>query len=226
MPTVVVRSSNCCIGGAPPSPESIPNRPSTSLNVRPSKKLTKDPLPAWTTKNEAELQAILEENFQSDMIEVEPVLLTMSKAMSSHNRKAISQGAFLDDSDEELDVVITKKSSGTLHAVTERLKSHLYAESRPGKRDSRASIGTSEEEVERRAELRRIRQRRIQEELSNESIYDDDAKSLDSVTASSPAGNQESAIERLPKITLPPALTPPSLPHPTVVLSELSPTTR
>ena len=42
-------------------------------------------------------------------------------------------------------------------------------------------IGSSEEEVERRAELRRIRHKRIQEELSNESAYDEDAKSLTSV---------------------------------------------
>lgn len=72
-------------------------------------------------------------------------------------------------------------SSSTLRTVKERLKKRFSRDSALSKRHSRSSIGTSEEEIERRAELRRIRQKRIQEELSNEGIYDDDAKSLSTI---------------------------------------------
>ena len=49
------------------------------------------------------------------------------------------------------------------------------------KRRSRSSVGTTEEEVERRKELRRLRQSRIMDELGTESAYDNDAKSISSI---------------------------------------------
>jgi hypothetical protein len=75
----------------------------------------------------------------------------------------------------------TKRSSGNLKAVKDRLKKHISRELRVHKGHSRSSVGTSGEEIERRAELRRIRQRRIQDELSNEFNYDPDAKSLPNI---------------------------------------------
>jgi hypothetical protein len=83
-------------------------------------------------------------------------------------------------------------------------------------------VGTSEEEIERRAELRRIRHKRIQEELSQEGAYDEDAKSLSEVEA--PVAPSIPAMQKrasrtpghplpLPALALPellPAESPPS----------------
>lgn len=89
------------------------------------------------------------------------------------------QGIFEDksDTDEEGLSLTVKKSSSTLNAMKTKLRQHLSRDSATSKRQSR-SVGTSEEEVERRRELRRLNRKRIQEELSNEGVYDDDAKSL------------------------------------------------
>jgi len=56
---------------------------------------------------------------------------------------------------------------------------------RPSKRSSRLEMttGSSEEEIERRAELRRIRKLRIQEELEKDG-FDSDAKSIGTLAAS------------------------------------------
>ena len=62
--------------------------------------------------------------------------------------------------------------------IQDRLRKHISRESGPSKRLSRASVGQSEEEIERRAELRRIQKKRILEELSADDGYDDDAKLL------------------------------------------------
>lgn len=92
--------------------------------------------------------------------------------------------------------MVAKKASSTLSTVKNRLKKHLSKDSgiTTSKRHSRASVGTSEAEIERRAELRRIRHKRIQEELSNEGIYDDDAKSLSTLDAATSSGLQERAL--------------------------------
>lgn len=78
-----------------------------------------------------------------------------------------------------------------LKEVTKNLKKHLSRESALNKRRSRSSVGHSGEEVERRAELRRIRQKRIEEELSYESEHDDDAESLLAVEGTSPDNKME-----------------------------------
>ena len=66
-----------------------------------------------------------------------------------------------------------------------------------------------EEEIERRAELRRFRQKRIEDELSND-IYDDDAKSLSirlgGNSTQGRAGHSTRSREHLP----PPLRTQPS----------------
>jgi hypothetical protein len=74
------------------------------------------------------------------------------------------------------------RSSSTLSAVKIRLKRTFSRDSGLDKRCAKkGSGGTSEEELERRKELRRLRQKRIEEELSHEGEYDDDAQSLSTV---------------------------------------------
>ena len=62
---------------------------------------------------------------------------------------------------------LTRRASAALGAVRSRFIRHLSSES-DVKRQSTASIGKSQEEIARRAELRRLRQKRIREELQNE----------------------------------------------------------
>ncbi|PQE26790.1 hypothetical protein CJF31_00003480 [Rutstroemia sp. NJR-2017a BVV2] len=82
----------------------------------------------------------------------------------------------------EQTVVKPMKSSSTLSAVKIRLKKTFSRDSGLDKRCAKKSSGgTSEEELERRKELRRLRQKRIEEELSHEGEYDDDAQSLSTV---------------------------------------------
>jgi len=73
-----------------------------------------------------------------------------------------------DDSDGDGDMSQRSrtKSLGTLSFVKTRLRRHLSTNSMH--RRCRTSIGQSEEEVARRAELRRLMHRRIQEELQHE----------------------------------------------------------
>ncbi len=215
--TVVIKSSsNCCIGRSPPSPDALPTRPMSSPLGQTSNTMLTDPIPSWTTKDAEELQAIFEEGFEAETKDAKPT--AMDKPVGNFKLKAISQGDVF-DSEEELDAIQPKKSSSTLRAVTEKLKKHLSRDSGLRKRYSRSSIGTTEEEIERRAELRRIRQRRIEEELSHESIYDDDAKSLSTIPINTPL-----QMSTTPGTPLPlPTATPPLLPCPTLVLPELSP---
>jgi hypothetical protein len=141
---------------------------------------------------------------------------------------------FRGDADDDLEVEFSesevdpeqirpKKSSHTLKAVTERLKKHLSIESALAKRHSKSSIGTTEEEIERRSELRRIRQRRIQEELSNESIYDDDAKSLSSLLSASARETRTPAPHLSGELVPLEDLTPSKLLCPVLVPPETNP---
>ncbi|KAL6787741.1 hypothetical protein J3E68DRAFT_445015 [Trichoderma sp. SZMC 28012] len=70
------------------------------------------------------------------------------------------------DGDGEEENPLTKTSSA-LNVVRTKLIRHISHENEPNRR-SRASAGHSQEEVARRAELRRFRHQRIQEELKNE----------------------------------------------------------
>lgn len=77
------------------------------------------------------------------------------------------------DDDDDADTVdnpqphLTRRASAALGAVRSRFIRHLSSES-DVKRQSTASIGKSQEEIARRAELRRLRQKRIQDELQDE----------------------------------------------------------
>jgi hypothetical protein len=128
------------------------------------------------------------------------------------------------DNEFNFEAIKTKKSSSTLKAVTQLLKKRLSRDSALSKRHSRSSVGTSEEEIERRAELRRIRERRIREELSNEGIYDDDAKSVSSMAAVHTPSVKKGQPLRVPGnyISLP-ALRTPALLYPALPFTHLSP---
>ena len=150
----------CCTSRHPPSPEGVAPRP--ALASPPAFKLNAKSqgfFPAsWSSESrlsKPEDAAAIEAIFEEDK----------SSLRDRHNK------------------IVSKKTSSTLTAAKSRLKKHLSKDSgfTAPKRHSRVSVGTSEEEVERRAELRRIRQKRIQEELSQEGIYDDDAKSLSTI---------------------------------------------
>jgi hypothetical protein len=128
------------------------------------------------------------------------------------------------DTEVKLQEIQTKKSSSTLKAVAQRLKVRLSKDSALSKRHSRSSVGTSEEEIERRAELRRIRERRIREELSNERVYDDDAKSISSRAGAHTPSDKRGSRMWFPGDYIPlPALMPPALPYPTLLLPHISP---
>ena len=87
-----------------------------------------------------------------------------------------------DNEDEGRHEVKPMLSSTTLKSVKNRLKKTFLSDSSFEKKiDKRRSIGMSEVEVERRKELRRLRQKRIEEELSLEDEYDDDAQTMSTV---------------------------------------------
>jgi uncharacterized protein YdaT len=111
------------------------------------------------------------------------------------------------DTDDEDHNMTVKKSSSTLNAVKTKLRHHLSRDSATSKRQSR-SVGTSEEEVERRKELKRLNHRRIQEELSNEGIYDEDAESLSTITTTNnlPMNPSTTTPLREESIAMPPSM--------------------
>jgi hypothetical protein len=153
----------------------VPSRPVAQAH-RTNQRGSKDHIPSWISVDTTELQAIFEETAPSDPCRANHII-----HKSSAKFREILEGDKECGTDTESERIQEKKSSSTLKAVTQKLKKHLSKEDGVSKRLSRQSIGTSEEEVERRAELRRIRERRIREELSSEGGYDDDAKSLPSI---------------------------------------------
>lgn len=220
--------SSCCIGTgrSPPSPDG--DAPRSASSSKPGKRLSKDHIPTWRTietetNQTAELRAIFEEETAGEVNEIPRI---------KHKGTAVFREMLAindDSSDKESIKIKPRKSSNTLKTVTQKLKKHLSRDSALSKRYSRSSVGTSEEEVERRAELRRIRERRIREELSNEGVYDDDAKSASSVAvaSTSPPRTKRSHFLWSPGNQLPlPLLTPPALPLPKLSFPHLSPLPR
>lgn len=167
------KRGNCCTSRHPPSPDGFPPRPTVSeAAIVPQ--VPRDPVISWTAAEHAELRAIFEEDDKDVEAEIMQV-----KDNSTRRLKAILLGDETHSGSHSAKLNIRKSNTNTLIAVTQKLKKHLSLESAgPSKRHSRSSVGTSEEEIERRAELRRIRTKRIKEELSNEGLYDDDAKSM------------------------------------------------
>lgn len=178
---------------------------------------------SWTTADVAQLRAIFDEDT------ITPLPEESSTQVKPHKGKG-KLTAILETDKSGSDVegsltgIKSKKSSSTLKNVTKRLKKRLSRDSVLSKRYSRSSVGTSEEEIERRAELRRIRERRIREELSNDEVYDDDAKSVSSmVDARTPSGKKSSG-SWVPQDYIPlSALASPGAPYPPILFSYLSP---
>jgi hypothetical protein len=219
MPPTKITVSNCCIGQDPPSPDGLAPRPARSP-VNLGRRASNEHIPSWTTADAAQIRAIFEEDVITAIPE-EALQVTPHKGKGK--LAAILEG---DKSDSDIDMkfmtIKDKKSSSTLKSVTKRLKKHLSRDSALSKRHSRSSVGTSEEEIDRRAELRRIRERRIREELSNEGVYDDDAKSISSLVGAHTPSERKSPRSWIPGDYIPlPALTPPSLQYPTIPLPYL-----
>ncbi|KAH6674525.1 hypothetical protein B0J14DRAFT_43183 [Halenospora varia] len=214
-------SSNCCISRGPPSPDGEPPRlarNSPRKNPHPANAPTLSPGSSTTIP---ELRPIFEDD---DITETGVVHV---KHNSTYKMRSFLLGDNEDKSDteDECKRVRVKKSSTALDAVRQKLRKHLSRESALSKRRSKSSVGTSEEEVERRAELRRIRHKRIQEELSNEAVYDDDAKILSSlIDADSSMGmTSRSSWVQGELGTSHPRLLTPSLPYSTMSISAKPP---
>ncbi|KAK0651637.1 hypothetical protein B0T16DRAFT_443065 [Cercophora newfieldiana] len=71
------------------------------------------------------------------------------------------------DSDDDLELRPQNKSTSTLQLVRTHIHRHLSQDSL-SRRKARSAIGSSYEEIERRAELKRLMHKRIQEELRTE----------------------------------------------------------
>jgi hypothetical protein len=224
MPSPVIkRSSGCCLSRDPPSPDGLAPRPAISA-ASSTRRPSKDHIPSWTTIDAAQLQAIFEEDAVVPLAEDSPEVKSKAKG----KLVSILEGD-KSETDTELksEEIKAKKSSSTLKAVTQRLKKRLSRDSALSKRHSRSSVGTSEEEIERRAELRRIRERRIQEELSNERIYDDDAKSVSFMAGVHAPSNKKSPPLWIPGDYIPlPSLATPALLYPELSFPHLSPLDR
>ncbi|KAK0706697.1 hypothetical protein B0T26DRAFT_680346 [Lasiosphaeria miniovina] len=71
------------------------------------------------------------------------------------------------DSDEEPNPAASVKNSSALQLVRTRIRRHLSQDSL-SRRKGRSAVGCSQEEIQRRAELKRLMHKRIQEELRSE----------------------------------------------------------
>ncbi|KAK4189848.1 hypothetical protein QBC35DRAFT_379450 [Podospora australis] len=71
------------------------------------------------------------------------------------------------DTEDEPDPAPHNKSSSTLQLVRTRIRRHL-SQDELSRRKARSAVGCSEEEIQRRAELKRLMHKRIQEELRSE----------------------------------------------------------
>lgn len=232
-------SGNCCTSSDPPSPNGLAPRPAISFLRTPGKSSAQRHLtPSWSTAISAqigaELRAIFEDEksdagkespksrakltpkvkslVRSDKLEVEETGKTKMKKTRSVKLKAVLEGDHTRTDVVDCHTPREFDNLTPLSAVKSKLKKVLSMDSGISKCRSRASVGTSEEEVERRAELRRIRQKRIQDELSHEDFYDEDAKSSASVVHLNSLLPRKSRKPWLPGDVLPlPELTHPAL---------------
>lgn len=163
-------SVNCCLVQDAPSPDGPPSRP-IRLRTRPETLF--DPLPCHKS---------------SSLYSSSSISLPLSKqdgigelqAIFDESKFPLGDGTYFPR---------TKRSSGSLASVKQRLMKHLSLELKPHRRRSRSTLGASEG-VERRAELRRIRQKRIQDELVDNFEYDSDARSLTSIARVTSKGEE------------------------------------
>ena len=93
------------------------------------------------------------------------------------------------DSDDDWDQGMTNKNGSTLQLVRRGVRGHASQDSL-GRSKSRSAVGSSEEEIARRAELKRLMHKRIQDELRSEARQE-----IQSETSSRYAGRR---IEPIP----------------------------
>jgi hypothetical protein len=148
----------CCTSRQSPSPDGLPARVVRQSSSKPASSRihpSKEPVPSWGSGYSK----------PEDIAELRAIFVDKSEDVLQHG-------------------VQRQRSTATLKGMKTKLKRHLSRDSGfskvsgISKRAHRLSVGNSEEEIERRKELREIRRKRIREELSNERIYDDDAKSF------------------------------------------------
>ncbi|RDW91490.1 hypothetical protein BP5796_02655 [Coleophoma crateriformis] len=184
--------STCCTSRDPPSPDGDAPRPATSPS-KPEKQVARDLVISTSTISQyskPEDAAALRAIFEDPHYDNGPSPYVLSKkssntlnALKERLRKQTSREivpVFVDEglekSDHDSDAENHQTKSFTaLDVVKSRIRKHLSRDSDLSKHHS---VGSSEEELERRAELRRIRRKRIQEELSQEDVYDEDARSM------------------------------------------------
>lgn len=208
MPSFNIKnSSNCCITRDPPSPDGLAPRP--ALPPSKPKGSSKDHISSWDTAETKELRDMLEKTILDTSDEP-----NLPRPQGTGDKLKIILERDITDTDDGFELK-TKQSFNPLGLVKQKLKKRLSRDSALSKRHSRTSIGTSEEEVERRAELRRIRERRIREELSSEGVYDEDAKPLSSFLDIKLASDKKHSLLWTPGDFLPPlVLVSPKLEYP------------
>ncbi|KAI1767083.1 hypothetical protein GGR53DRAFT_463827 [Hypoxylon sp. FL1150] len=144
----------------------------------PAAKLSKQPLPA----PEVELPS-------------PPIVVTQHPSLLQGNQipEATVDPTILeieDSDDDEPARSIRNSSTGTLEAIRTKFARRL-SEGSGSKRNSQQSLGTSDEEVARRAELKRLMHKRIQEELKSEEEQDEEPctkmSTIDELTAVGPS---------------------------------------
>ncbi|KAB8303169.1 hypothetical protein EYC80_004617 [Monilinia laxa] len=168
--------------------DAVSPRPMKSPSVTPANTLRKSPRKASNLRIE-ELQAQVSSWSSStkteDGTEIRAIFEGQCFSPSDKENEIVAaneQDSNEEDEDERHQEVKPMLSSNTLKSVKSRLKKTFSRESGITKKnDKRRSVGTSEEEVERRKELRRLRQKRIEEELSYDHEYDEDAQSMSTV---------------------------------------------
>lgn len=119
-----------------------------------------------------------------------PILTTQAPSLlRSSIAEATVDPAILevDDSDDDEPVRSARNSStGTLGAIKTRLIRRLSQKSE-SKRHSQHSLGTSDEEIARRAELKRLMHKRIREELKSEEEQEEREESSNKIDGPSKA---------------------------------------
>ncbi|KAK4655857.1 hypothetical protein QC762_306110 [Podospora pseudocomata] len=138
---------------APRSPE--PVLPSPPPLARLPGPLTLNPVNPLSTETSPRSLSSLQPSVPATISPIEPIELGQLVVEDS------------DSEDEPDHPAPHNKSTSTLHLVRTRIRRHLSQDSL-SKKKARSAVGFTEEEIQRRAELKRLMHKRIQEELRSE----------------------------------------------------------
>lgn len=185
MPSVSNSSSIiCCTAREPPSPDGLSPRPAISPI-----KLTRIPRhrPQQYPSNHGSKE-LFESLSSLGLAEIHSAIPPVDLLdTAGKGLPLVHQDLPANSDDDQDDVLISvdkikpvrsqiSLNGLNLQNVKRNLKKHLSRNSLLLKRRSRSTVGQSEEEIERRAELKRIRHKRIEEELSH-GFYETDVES-------------------------------------------------